>query len=250
MSSCALKNPADRKIEKIFQFLKKHHHFNRDIQYGYVKQTLNACDVPRERMRLLLARAVNSQSRPKLDEVADFWKSVHQRRDYLDSFEGFLSFVDRKSHSDLVTALAKQSGWGPKTSALFVRNLWIAGAESDLAPLIWSDLDLAKERLYLPVDTVIQNIFSQIDGSKKWGFHSINTRLQVLNFSAPDMLIWHDLWFWGFITQRSDPKPTVRKFEWNEAKYWSIFTAPRDARTIIKLKTLAESFVSLTKTVL
>ena len=38
--------------------------------------------LPRERVRLLLDRAVNSQSQPKLDKVADFWKSAHQRNDY------------------------------------------------------------------------------------------------------------------------------------------------------------------------
>ena len=201
--------------------------------------------LPRERVRLLLDRAVNSQSQPKLDKVADFWKSAHQRNDYLDSFGGFLAFIDRKAHPDLVMALAKQSGWGPKTSALFVRNLWMAGSESDLASLIWSDLDLSQERLYLPVDTVILNIFSQIDESKKWGFHSINKLLQGLNYSAQDMLVWDDLWFWGFINQRSVPGSNQRKFEWNEAKYWSIFTAPRDAKTIKELKALSKKFVNL-----
>ncbi|MEY4507115.1 MAG: hypothetical protein RL297_1693 [Pseudomonadota bacterium] len=245
-----MSNQVSKKIERVFEFLKEHHHFNQDIQYGYVKQTLNACSAPRERMRLLLDRAVNSQSRPKLDEVANFWRSVHERHENLDSFGGFLTFVDRKAHSDLATALAKQSGWGPKTSALFVRNLWLAGEESDLASLIWSDLDLAGERLYLPVDTVIQNIFSQIDKRKKWGFHSINNLLQEeLKYSPQEMLVWDDLWFWGFITQRSEPESKQRTFEWNEAKYWSIFTAPREKITIRKVKALSTRFLNLTQKV-
>ncbi|CAB4791177.1 unannotated protein [freshwater metagenome] len=39
----------------------------------------------------------------------------------------------------------------------------------------------------------------------------------------------------------------MRKFEWNEAKYWSIFTAPRDEKSIKKIKALAEGFVNLVK---
>ena len=50
----------------------------------------------------------------------------------------------------------------------------------------------------------------------------------------------NDLWFWGFSIQRYEPGSEVRKFEWNDAKYWSIFTAPRDEKSIKKIKALAE----------
>jgi len=240
-------DPTTKKIKEVFNFLKRHQNYNRLIQHGYVKQTLNACDSPRERMRLLLERAVNTQSKPRLDKVAEFWKAIHESKDYLDSYSGFCTFVSRDSHTDMVLALASQEGWGHKTAALFVRNIWIACCEKELKSLVWNDLVLTNERLYLPVDAVIQNIFSQIDGSRKWSFHSINQALE--HYSNEYMLIWDDLWFWGFITQRSEPGSKLRKFEWNEAKYWSIFTAPRDIRSIKKIKVLAEQFVNLIKVV-
>lgn len=242
-----------QKIKELFNFLKRHHEFNCLIQHGYIKQTLSACHSPRERMRLLLERAVNTQSKPRLDKVAAFWKAIHESKDHLDSYGGFCAFVSRKSHTDLISALASQDGWGNKTASLFVRNLWIAYCDKELKSLIWSDLDLTHERLYLPVDAVIQNIFSQIDASKKWDFQSINQKLnpnsEKPHYSNEQMLIWDDLWFWGFITQRSVPGSKVREFEWNEAKYWSIFTAPRDKRSIEKIKALAERFVNLIKSV-
>lgn len=238
-----------KKLNQIFNFLKRHHDYNRLIQYGYVKQTLSACHSPRERMCLLLERAVNSQSMPRLDKVAAFWKAAHESKDHLDSYRGFCDFTKGESQTDLKTALASQEGWGDKTASLFVRNLWIAYCEEELKPLIWSDLDLKHERLYLPVDAVIRNIFSQIDTSKKWDFDSINEKLnpkcEKPQYSNEQMLIWDDLWFWGFITQRSEPGSEMRKFEWNEAKYWSIFTAPRDEKSIKKIKALAEGFVNL-----
>ena len=240
-----------KKIKDVFNFLKRHHDYDRLIQHGYVKQTLSACSSPRERMRLMLERAVNSQSKPSLDNVAAFWKDVHESKENLDSYRGFYDFIKRESHTDLMSALSRQAGWGNKTASLFVRNLWIAYCEKALKPLIWSDLDLTHERLYLPVDAVIKNIFSQIDTSKKWDFVSINHKLnpngEKPQYSNEQMLIWDDLWFWGFITQRSEPGSKLREFEWNEAKYWSIFTAPRDKISIKKIKALAEGFVNLIK---
>jgi hypothetical protein len=60
------------------------------------------------------------------------------------------------------------------------------------------------------------------------------------------MLIWDDLWFWGFITQKSQVGKVERTYESNPAKYWSIFTAPKDYASIQSIEALAKQFVVLT----
>ena len=60
------------------------------------------------------------------------------------------------------------------------------------------------------------------------------------------MLIWDDLWFWGFITQRSAPKSHGggRTVGWNEGKYWSIPHAPRQPDDIAEIMRLSREFLA------
>lgn len=48
---------------------------------------------------------------------------------------------------------------------------------------------------------------------------------------------------WGFITQKSIKND--RLLEWNFAKYYAVFHAPKDAKSISKIKTLAEEFIKI-----
>lgn len=234
-----------KKLEKIFEFLARNHEFNREIQHSYVKQALSSCDSPRDRMRLLLERAVNSQSMPRLDQIAEFWKLAHEKKESLDSYQGFSRLAQRENYPNLVMALSMQNGWGNKTASLFVRNLYLAQNDDQLRKLIWPDVDINGERIYLSVDSVIKNIFSRIDELRRWEFVSINKILEKIHCTPDAMLVWDDLWFWGFITQYGSAS---REFvKWNEAKYWSIFTAPKDVASITKIKRLAKEFYSLTE---
>lgn len=55
----------------------------------------------------------------------------------------------------------------------------------------------------LPVDTVIKHIFKRINGTEM-NFDSINNFLINGGYRSNEkMLIWDDLWFWGFITQNA-----------------------------------------------
>ena len=66
-----------------------------------------------------------------------------------------------------------------------------------------------------------------------------------LKYKTPnEMLIWDDLWFWGFITQKSEKK-SVRKIEWNLAKYYAIFHATKDKKSISEIEELAEEFIQI-----
>jgi hypothetical protein len=68
---------------------------------------------------------------------------------------------------DLFATLSSISGWGPKTAALFLRNLALIQLTSDLREKFWTDLDdLDMQAIRLPVDKVIHAIFSKLIVSK------------------------------------------------------------------------------------
>lgn len=144
-------------------------------------------------------------------------------------------------------ALSRRKGWGPKTAALFIRNLAVIAASPELADRFWPDIHMVNdEPIRLPVDAVIKAIFQHLRVSGNTAtlrpndFDNINKYLLVtLQCTPAEMLIWDDLWFWGFITQRSEAGKTDRNHEWNEAKYWSIFATPKTKESIAAIERLA-----------
>ena len=149
-------------------------------------------------------------------------------------------------------ALASWPGWGPKTSALFIRNLAIIESTPDLRKDFWKDVDVVKRNEpELPVDAVILEIFARVGplvGKKLGGYRAINRYLRSeLGYSTRDMLVWDDLWFWGFITQRSAPQSQGgrRTLAWNEGKYWSIPHAPKNPVELGRIEQLSGEFLAL-----
>jgi hypothetical protein len=55
------------------------------------------------------------------------------------------------------------------------------------------------------------------------------------------MLVWDDLWFWGFLTQKTTGKS--RSMAWNEAKFWAVRSHSKDDIQIISA--LAAEFIGL-----
>lgn len=138
---------------------------------------------------------------------------------------------------------------GNKTAALFVKaccNIHWDDANNGI--IFWKDFPDKKvvNKIYLPVDRVIVHIFSRlkIDSIAKGDqFEKINIYLQEHYKNPKEMLVWDDLWFWGFITQKSIKNDCL--LEWNFAKYYAVFHAPKDEKSISKIKTLAEEFIKI-----
>ena len=250
-------------IEALFEFLKVNHDHNKKIQEDDIKITLDSCQSVERRALLLLHKIVNTQSQPKLHLSAQFFQSVEKASGCLKKFSAFKAFLrsngKANSSMDFFEALNSQHGWGKKTSALFIRNLALIDANPALSNLFWEDIEKLKaEPIRLPVDKVILATFARMfpgeNGTKSAfeSFVAINKYLrQTREFDNAQMLIWDDLWFWGFITQTSKskgtpPPPTVRSHEWNLEKYWSIFTASKDEATVREIRILAEEFLDLT----
>ncbi len=246
-----------QKVERLFEFLCENHHFNRVIQEDFLRQTLYSCETIEERARLLLYKIVNTQSQPKLDPIQDFFQRIANDKKSLSNFKEFSQFlsVNSQTKSGLFKALEGQAGWGPKTSALLIRNLAMIERRQDLRSRFWLDLDVIESKeVYLPVDAVIKSIFQRfterdldLRKSAPCNFDGINVFLkEKLNYTNSDILIWDDLWFWGFITQSSKSDKQNRTYGWNSAKYWSIFSAPKDNVSISEIRSLAREFLKLT----
>ena len=138
-------------------------------------------NTPRERLLLQLYAIANSQSQPKLDPLAKFWKSFHhQYEEEVPSIQGLVDFLTRNGVKDplssttttiekLYIGLKAQDGWGEKTAALFVKALVSIHLSDDKslhfldAPSIQYVRDLKEEKIYLPVDAVIKHIFKSMN---------------------------------------------------------------------------------------
>ncbi len=106
--------------------------------------------------------------------------------------------------------------------------------EPNLKKRFWKDVDVLEgDQMRLPVDSVITTVFESITQSGRLQdapsvtFAGINRYLRDhLGYRDRDLLVWDDLWFWGFITQRT--ADGRRTHEWNEAKYWAVPHALKD----------------------
>jgi len=150
------------------------------------------------------------------------------------------SYGDSKKNHNLFESLFNNlkvlPGWGPKTSALFIKALIHIHSKKNLKKLaFWKDLkkllsnyNLISDRLYLPVDRVIIAIFKaleienadeKISQKDTEAFDQINYFLHAVGYNAKEVLSLDDLWFWGFFNQFTVDENRIHR--WNENKFWA-----------------------------
>ncbi|WP_341891932.1 hypothetical protein [Variovorax sp. YR752] len=195
----------------------------------------------------------NSQSAPKLGKLGKFWREFAAFTP-----SGAVRLANLSRHFEnargiakqgagpwdrLFHALAEQPGWGPKTSALFVKGTieihrgprylhFLRDADAAAAPL-------TNDTVYLPVDSVITCIFKNL-GLEEADFVTVNKALSKV-YSAEEMLVWDDLWYWGFFTQVSDG--SNRTLNWNSDKFWCQPSAQRAQEA--EVQRLGEEFIAI-----
>ena len=234
---------ADR-LENVFHFLKENSKYNRSIQNKTYRDWLSPYRGTADRLKSLMFNVVNTQSRAKLDLLSKCWKGLHAGRAGANALESVGQLADYLANvlletrcrrepehfEDLWTVLKSVPGWGQKTSALFVKSVVRIHMDRNNEDLRFlSNFQMkASVRPYVPVDNVIIHIFNKHlrTGGQELGFGGINALLRKQHTSAKDLLLWDDLWFWGFITQES--RNEIRRTALNMAKFWSIHHAPGD----------------------
>jgi hypothetical protein len=234
------------KLPLIFDFLTSNRQYNRDLQLKFYKSTLYPYETEPEKILALLYNTANTQSQPDIDKLGTFFMTLHQHQASLCSMSEFIHHFDHTkpvSYKSLYQVLENQDGWGPKTAALFVKNIyWLHNKGYGSKYKIWPDVPkkvVKNDELYLPVDAVITAIFKKMDPTRSWNFKSINHLIKE-HYKGDEIEVWDDLWFWGFFTQKVEEKH--RKFEWNENKYWAMKQTDKDAVVLGEIKKRAAAF--------
>ncbi|MFO0448798.1 MAG: hypothetical protein ACK52I_09070 [Pseudomonadota bacterium] len=214
-------------LNKIFNFLQKNKGLNSEYQMREYNWHLAHLETPKEKLLSLLHMAVNTQSKPKLGEIAVFWRAIHKKirgqdiapitlTNILEDVAG-ISNEGYKPWNRMYHALRVQSGWGEKTAALFIKSSIQIHQRPQTINFWQSGEIMPDDRIYLPVDAVIKHIFADLGLLKRVDFKNINNLLFRL-YKPDEILIWDDLWFWGFFTQKIEDQERIAV--WNSDKFW------------------------------
>jgi hypothetical protein len=241
------------KLEKLFDFLKENRKYNKEVQTTFYKQIILPFNNKEDKITALLHHVVNTQSQPKIDKLFQFFSKIQENKSKLYSFNDFLKIFkfnenSENNYSELFEKLRRESGWGDKTAALFCKSIYhLHCGEYDSTFKIWDDIPTiidTNDKFYLPVDAVIIDIFSRLDLKLSISFNGINKFLNN-EYDNNEIEVWDDLWFWGFISQKSIKDEKLRKLEWNKAKYWALLQTNKDAKIIEEIRLKAISFIAL-----
>lgn len=240
----------NKKLQDIYSFLSDNRAYNMHIQIGAYKLAMMAYENTPDKVYSLLYATLNTQSQVNMDNSASFFKLIIENPEKLNSFAGFIEVIGGNAETprdfkSLHQLLKSKSSWGDKTAALFVKAIYQTHIGYAKELRFWEDCPTIIENddeIYLPVDAVINFIFLQLGNPCKNNFKQINAYLKD-QIKDSDFEIWDDLWFWGFITQKSSGGKRILAF--NEAKYWNLLHAPKDNKTIEKTKILAKQFIEL-----
>ncbi|MFM2386362.1 MAG: hypothetical protein RL660_1119 [Bacteroidota bacterium] len=240
------------KLPEIYKFLAENRSYNKPIQTGAYQTALMPFATTHQKVYSLLHQILNSQSQLKMNKSAEFFLKISANKNSLNSFANFLKVIGATSQTPhtykAVHQLLKgQPSWGNKTAALLVKAIYQCHNGYAKHLQFWKDAPSSitkADELYLPVDAVINFIFTELGRPCAITFTGIN---KYINETMPNsnMEIWDDLWFWGFITQNSENGK--RTLKWNENKYWNLLNSPKEEKTIKQVEKLAEQFINIIK---
>lgn len=245
----------EEKLKELYDFLEKNRQYNKQVQEGFIKSCIAIKDLsPEQKVLNLLYGVVNTQSQPKIDKIGPFFKKMYQKDSDLTSYKGFLKTLKNESVSSdsLFELMKSQNGWGSKTAALFVKYIYIIHKDDTFeTSRIWTDFSINENELKLPVDAVITHIFknSFLQEKKQSTFVGINKFILNLPSENSNVIIWDELWFWGFITQQNQKNLKSQKMERKNIKLNvnKFLCIPYMEKDIEKIKPLAKIFFKLLK---
>lgn len=239
----------EEKLERIFEFISDNRHHNKALQQRFYRSAIVSYESEKEKMISLLYLIANTQSQPKIDNLAKFFKFIFNDLNCLSSFKKLIEKIAPGkpiNYESLYEGMNNQIGWGQKTAALLCKSVFhLHNGEYSKELKIWDDAPKTigkNEKFYLPVDAVIIAIFNKMESNTNWSFNNINKTLNTKYFGLK-MEAWDDLWFWGFITQNGSGND--RKFEWNENKYWALKESNKDKNIIEEIRFKADKFLDI-----
>jgi hypothetical protein len=237
------------KLYALFNFLQRNKKYNNVLQKKYRKTVLNSHRLKTEKVYSLLHSIYFTQSQPRLDNAQVFFEEIGNNPKVLLSFKKFCQYLGvydpKNPYLSLYHGLVNVDGWGEKTSALFVKNVYQIHLSKNSTLKFWNDVPLLQKNdiLYLPVDTVIKDIFMR-QSRQLNTFKKINDYLRE-NEEWRNNDIWDDLWFWGFITQKGSKSPRALGF--NKGKYWLLLNTSKKPKHIKEIEKKSNKFIEILK---
>jgi hypothetical protein len=243
------------KIEKLYNFLKENRQYNKQVQEGFIKSCIAIDGLTTEQKVLnLLYGVVSTQSQPKMDKIGEFFKNIYENKSKLATYNGFLEVINTKKQSNatLFELLKDCPGWGRKTAALFVKTIYLIHNDITYDEYKFWENSLPKNlQLKLPVDSVITHIFknSFLQEKKQSTFVGINKFISNLPSENSNVIIWDELWFWGFITQQNLKNLKSQKMERKNIKLNvnKFLCLPYVEKDIFEIEKLANEFFGMIK---
>lgn len=231
----------------LYDFLKKNREFPIFVQRMHREINLIPFNKTEDKAYSLMHNTYYTQSVAKMDNAIKFFQPLLKHKRNLSSFKGFCDFLgcNVASYQSVFQKLTNDdgNGWGKKTTALLLKNIHNIHYYPELSHLkFWGDVpkNEGDDELYIPVDAVIKDIMVKIDENLN-NFKKINNALKP--FGRAD--VWDDLWFWGFITQKSNSLDNNRMWGFNDGKYWSDLVFPKDDESIKDIKNRCEVFIGI-----
>ena len=93
-------------LKNIFEFLIKNRIYNKELQTRYYSGIVKPQNNKAEKIVSLLYHTANTQSQPKIDNLASFYKKIYSNKVSLNSFKGFLSVINPQKENDLAETLS------------------------------------------------------------------------------------------------------------------------------------------------
>lgn len=158
------------KLAPVFEFLKANRKYNQSIQRKFFQECVSQNSSKFENTVNVLYGVAMTQAQPKIDLLGAFFKNLYKRFDSEGiSFESLCQYLSpdskTRNFNTLYRGLKNQDGWGPKTAALFTRNIYVSHNTYATDYAFLDDVPQAfdeNDKLYLPVDAVIRDAVSHI----------------------------------------------------------------------------------------
>ncbi|MFN5402722.1 MAG: hypothetical protein ACK5AS_11435, partial [Bacteroidota bacterium] len=134
----------NNRLESIYTFLNENRQFNHSLQDRFYKSVILPYNDMPEKVISLLYHIANTQSQPKIDSLASFYKNIFQDTSCMTSMVKFIDKINPNqplNYDSLYNGMKNQDGWGKKTAALFSKSIYhLHNGQYSTNLKIWEDV--------------------------------------------------------------------------------------------------------------
>lgn len=243
------------RLFSILKFIKTNQYVKKNIELHFNSKLFLPGINATNRLHYLYIDCVNASRASNLSITGAsckiFWdlisrlENTNDKLDYSEFLET-LSAHNQLGDKSLFNQIKMLKNFGNKKAALFINKLFWLQHNVDVEYRIFSNFNLSKGDLEIPIDNVIIKIINEVMFSNNGIQLDQNKDFLMINrfFKEElgnDFLLIEDLWFWGYFCTKGNGKD--RQIEFNKDKFYSAdFIEPK-----LEYVTLFHEFVNLVK---